>query len=71
MQRWGKLTDADGENGETDTSLDYAHDCGYITESEHAEMTAEAAEIGRMLGSMIRSPEKFCFSDPGQSQPQE
>ena len=24
-----KLTDADGENGETDTSLDMARDCGY------------------------------------------
>jgi four helix bundle protein len=26
-----KLTDCDGENGETDTSLDYALDCGYIS----------------------------------------
>ena len=58
-----KLTDADGENGETDTSLDVARDCGYITEAQHAEMTAECAEVGRMLGSMIRSPEKFLTSD--------
>ena len=29
-----KLTDCDGENSETDTSLDYARDCGYITEQE-------------------------------------
>ncbi len=36
-----KLTDADGENGETDTSLDFAHDCGYITDAEHADMTTE------------------------------
>jgi four helix bundle protein len=55
-----KLTDADGE---TDTSLDFAHDCGYITDNEHAEMTAECAEIGRMLGAMIQSPEKFLASD--------
>jgi len=45
-----KLTDADGENGETDTSPDFAHDCGYITDAEHEEMTAECEEIGRMLG---------------------
>ena len=58
-----KLTDADGENGETDTSLDVAHDCGYITDTEHAEMTAECKEIGRMVGAMIQSPEKFLTSD--------
>jgi len=58
-----KLTDADGENAETDTSLDMAHDCGYITDAEHAELTAECAEIGRMLGAMIQSPEKFLTSD--------
>ena len=39
----GKLTDADGENSETDTSLDMARDCAYITDAEHAEMTAECA----------------------------
>ncbi len=54
-----KLTDADAENGETDTSRDVAHDCGYITDAEHAETTAQCAEIGRMLGAMIQSPEKF------------
>ena len=58
-----KLTDADGENSETDTSLDMARDCGYITDVEHAEMTADCAEIGRMLGAMIKSPEKFLTSD--------
>jgi len=51
------------KNGETDTSLDVAHDCGYITDDEHAEMTAECKEIGRMSGAMIQSPEKFLTSD--------
>jgi four helix bundle protein len=41
----------------TDTSLDFAHDCGYITDTEHTEMTAEYEEIGRMLGSMIEVPD--------------
>lgn len=26
-----KLTDCDGENSETETSLDFARDCGYIS----------------------------------------
>jgi four helix bundle protein len=34
-----KLTDCDGENSETDTSLDFAKDCNYITEARHAELT--------------------------------
>jgi len=31
-----KLTDCDGENSETDSSLDFAKDCGYITFEQHA-----------------------------------
>ena len=58
-----KLTDCDGENGETDTSLDYAKDCGYITEQEHAELTAECCEVGKMLGTMIRNPTPFLLTD--------
>ena len=30
-----KLTDCDGENSETDTSLDFAKDCGYISTKQH------------------------------------
>ena len=54
-----KLTDCDGENGETDTWLDYARDCGYITDDVHGELTKELTEIGRMLGAMLRNPEPF------------
>ena len=54
-----KLTDCDGENSETDTSLDYARDCGYISLEEHRELTALCARIGKMLGSMIRNPAPF------------
>ncbi|MBU4199028.1 MAG: four helix bundle protein [Verrucomicrobia bacterium] len=54
-----KLTDCDGENSETDTSLDFARDCAYITAQEHCELTAECQDIGKMLGSMIRNPGKF------------
>ena len=57
-----KLTDCDGENSETDTSLDFARDCGYITEAEHAALTFLSAEIGRMLGSMIENPTPFLLT---------
>src|SRR6266700_8083364 len=35
-----KLTDCDGENAETDTSLDFAKDCGYLSPEEHQDLTA-------------------------------
>ena len=54
-----KLTDCDGENSETDTSIDLARDCNYITEEEHTELSRECLEIGKMLGSMLHSPHKF------------
>ncbi len=56
-----KLTDCDGENGETDTSLDFAKDCGYIAEKLHSDLTCQTLEIGKMLGSMILHPEPFLF----------
>src|SRR3954471_22198615 len=30
-----KLSDCDGENSETDSSIDFAHDCDYIDRDEH------------------------------------
>ena len=59
-----KLTDCDGENSETDTSLDFARDCGYITIQQHAGLTALCEEIGKMLGSMLKNPGPFLISDP-------
>jgi len=58
-----KLTDCDGENSETESSLDFARDCGYITAAEHEELTATNREIGRMLGSIIKNPAPFLISD--------
>ena len=54
-----KLTDCDGENSETDSSLDFAKDCGYISDDDHIHLTREVSEIGKMLGSMIYHPEPF------------
>jgi four helix bundle protein len=54
-----KLSDCDGENSETDTWLDYARDCGYLTAEKHAELTGESVEVGKMLGSMLNNPAPF------------
>ena len=58
-----KLTDCDGENSETDSSLDFAKDCGYISAAQHRALTAICAEIGRMLGGMMKKSDSFLTSD--------
>ena len=55
-----KLTDADGEQAETQHWLDTAVKCAYLTESQHAGLLAECLRIGQMLGAMMSEPEKFC-----------
>jgi len=54
-----KLTDADGENSETDTWLDFAKDCGYLIQTDHTRLTEKSSSVGKMLGSMLRNPESF------------
>ncbi len=54
-----KLTDCDGENCETDSSLDSARDCSYITVQQHSELTALCSEVGKML----KDPSSFLVSD--------
>ena len=54
-----KLSDSDGECAETMIHLDFAKDCNYITEEKHKELIDEYLQIGKMLGSMMASPEKF------------
>ena len=54
-----KLTDADAEASETTVWLDFSLKCGYLDEQVHRELSAQYDEIGRMLGSMIASPQKF------------
>ena len=54
-----KMTDADGECSETVVWLDFSRDCGYLSTQIHQELVAKYKEVGRMLGSMIKGPEKF------------
>jgi four helix bundle protein len=54
-----KLTDADGENSETDAWLDFAKDCGYLNGSSHRRLTERCSSVGKMLGSMLKNPGTF------------
>ena len=54
-----KLTDCDGESAETDTALDFALACGYLSHQTHQEITESNEKVIRMLNGMIRPPEKF------------
>jgi len=54
-----KLTDSDGENGETETWLDFAHDCQYLPKHDYALFTEKCREVGAMLGKMINDPSSF------------
>jgi four helix bundle protein len=58
-----KLTDADGENSETDTWLDFAKDCAYISNEDHGRLTFKCLEVGKMLGSMLNNPGKFLLKN--------
>ncbi len=54
-----KLSDCIGENWETDTAIDFAHDCGYINSENHEQLTSLNTEVGKMLRSIHDHPEKF------------
>jgi four helix bundle protein len=54
-----KLSDCIGENWETDTAIDFAHDCSYISKDVHVELASLNSEVGKMLRSMHECPEKF------------
>ena len=55
-----KITDADAENSETDTWLDFARDTHCLSPEEHIKLTAKVAEVGRMLGGILKNYESFC-----------
>lgn len=57
-----KLTDCDGENSETETSLDFSRDCGYISDSQHEALVATNLQIGRLLGSMLNNPKQWLLT---------
>jgi four helix bundle protein len=54
-----KLTDADGENSETATWLDFAKDCNYLDHADHVHLSERCKEVGAMLGGMLNDPSSF------------
>jgi four helix bundle protein len=54
-----KMADADGEATETQVWLDFAHECGYLSQTRQLELRKGYEEVGRMLGGMIAHPERF------------
>src|SRR5947207_10700886 len=54
-----KLSDADGEQMETQHWLIEARDCGYVEGAISTRLLGLCEEISRMLGSMMRKAESF------------
>jgi len=57
-----KLTDADGENAETDTWIDFARNCEYLNKETHQKLSEQCAEVGKMFGSMLNNPQSFLLT---------
>ncbi|MFM8457414.1 MAG: four helix bundle protein, partial [Chthoniobacterales bacterium] len=55
-----KITDADGENQETQTWLLFAHDCRYLNDADFDACISSSEEVGRLLGGMLAKPDSFC-----------
>jgi four helix bundle protein len=55
-----KLTDADGEQQETQHWIEVAFDSGYLTEKMKDDLIADCLEIGRLLAGMIAKSDRFC-----------
>ncbi len=55
-----KVTDCDGENSETETWIDFAKDCQYITLDDHNRLISRNHRVGQMLGNIINKADVFC-----------
>lgn len=55
-----KLTDANGEQLETQHWIEVAMDCGYISREQSQMLIDKCTEVGRLLASMINKSSLFC-----------
>ena len=55
-----KLNEAQGEAAESQSWLDDARDCEYLTAAEHARYDALFQEVGAILQGMIDRSDTFC-----------
>ena len=57
-----KLADCDAENTETEIWIQFCFDCKYINEAQFKDLSERCAEVGRIIGYMIKNPGKFSAS---------
>jgi four helix bundle protein len=56
-----KLNDAEGEAAETQTHIEIARRCRYLSDAEAANLDGVYEEIISMLATMGNHPEKWCL----------
>lgn len=61
-----KLTDCDAEATETQVWIDFALDCGYLSQENHDRLLGGYEEVGRMLSGMMADPTRFAPAQPKQ-----
>lgn len=55
-----KLTDADGEQYESQHWIETAVECGYLDPQKATALIDKCKEIGRLLGGMLEKADLFC-----------
>ena len=61
-----KLSDADTENGETQTWLEFALACGYLSIEQYSTLFNQSEEVAKLLVYMMNNSEKFLVKQPVQ-----
>ncbi len=56
-----KLNDAEGEAAETQTRIEIARRCQYLSDAEAAQLESIYEEILSMLATMSNHPDKWCL----------
>ncbi len=54
-----KVSDADMENAETQTWLEFALACAYIDKDNYTQLVNTSEQVGNLLNHMISNPEKY------------
>src|SRR5512136_1554365 len=55
-----KLTDADGEQYETQHWIETVVECGYLDQQKDLALIEECKQVGRLLGGMMSKADLFC-----------
>jgi four helix bundle protein len=58
-----KVSDADMENSETQTWLQFAFACKYISKEQLDAFEHSSAEVGRLLSHMLNNPDAYQVSE--------